>query len=56
MRRAEIRTAARASSQLDAHPHPFRHHLGTSMVNDNIPLTVIQDVLDHGFEVEMTAR
>src|SRR5947207_10354536 len=25
------------------------------MVNDNIPLTVIQDVLDHG-SVEMTAR
>ena len=37
------------------HPHLFRHHLGTSMVNENIPLTVIQEVLDHG-SMEMTAR
>ena len=40
---------------LDVHPHLFRHHLGTSMVNENIPLTVIQEVLDHG-SIEMTAR
>ena len=40
---------------LDVHPHLFRHHVGTSMVNDNIPLTVIQKVLDHG-SIEMTAR
>ena len=54
VRRAEIRTAE-GQLALDVHPHLFRHHLGTSMVNDNIPLTVIQDVLDHG-SVEMTAR
>jgi integrase len=54
VRRAEIRTA-RGKLALDVHPHLFRHHLGTSMVNDNIPLTVIQDVLDHG-SIEMTAR
>ena len=54
VRRAEIRTAE-GKLALDVHPHLFRHHLGTSMVNENIPLTVIQDVLDHG-SVEMTAR
>jgi Phage integrase family len=54
VRRAEICTAE-GQLALDVHPHLFRHHLGTSMVNDNIPLTVIQDVLDHG-SVEMTAR
>jgi integrase len=54
VRRAEIRTAG-GKLALDLHPHLFRHHLGTSMVNDNIPLTVIQDVLDHG-SIEMTAR
>lgn len=37
------------------YPHLFRHHLGTSMVNDGIPLTVIQDVLGHG-SMEMTAH
>ncbi len=54
VRRAEIRTAA-GKLALDLHPHLFRHHLGTSMVNENIPLTVIQEVLDHG-SMEMTAR
>jgi len=54
VRRAEIRTAD-GELALDVHPHLFRHHLGTSMVNENIPLTVIQDVLDHG-SIEMTAR
>jgi integrase len=54
VRRAEIRTAT-GELALDIHPHLFRHHLGTSMVNENIPLTVIADVLDHG-SVEMTAR
>jgi len=37
------------------HPHLFRHHVGTSMVNEKIPLTVIQKVLDHG-SIEMTAH
>jgi integrase/ferredoxin len=54
VRRAEIRTAD-GKLALGVHPHLFRHHLGTSMVNENIPLTVIQDVLDHG-SIEMTAR
>jgi ferredoxin len=54
VRRAEIRTAA-GKLALDIYPHLFRHNVGTSMVNDNIPLTVIQDVLDHG-SIEMTAR
>ncbi len=54
VRSAEIRTAE-GRLALDVHPRLFRHHLGTSMVNENIPLTVIQDVLDHG-SIEMTAR
>jgi len=33
----------------------FRHHVATSMVNEKIPLTVIQKVLDHG-SIEMTAH
>ena len=37
------------------HPHRFRHHLGTSLVNEGIPLPVIQRVLDHG-SIRMTAR
>jgi ferredoxin len=40
---------------LGVHPHLFRHHVGTSMVNEKIPLTVIQKVLDHG-SIEMTAH
>jgi ferredoxin len=54
VRTAEIRTAV-GELALDVHPHLFRHHLGTSMVNENIPLTVIAEVLDHG-STEMTAR
>ena len=54
VRRAEIRTGG-GELALDVHPHLFRHHLGTSMVNENIPLTVIQEVLNHG-SMEMTAR
>jgi hypothetical protein len=37
------------------HPHLFRHHIGTSMVNEGIPLTVIAKVLDHQ-SLDMTAR
>ena len=37
------------------HPHRFRHHLGTSLVNEGVPLSVIQRVLDHG-SIRMTAR
>ncbi|MGO9753302.1 MAG: tyrosine-type recombinase/integrase [Solirubrobacteraceae bacterium] len=54
VRRAEIRRAG-GELALGVHPHLFRHHLGTSMVNENIPLTVIQEVLNHG-SMEMTAR
>ena len=54
VRWAEIRTAE-GELALDIYPHLFRHNVGTSMVNENIPLTVIAEVLDHG-SMEMTAR
>jgi site-specific recombinase XerD len=54
VRRAEIRTPD-GELALDVHPHLFRHHVATSMVNDNVPLTVIQKVLDHG-SMLMTAH
>lgn len=38
-----------------AHPHLFRHHMGTSLVNDGVPLQVIAEVLDHS-SLEMTAH
>ena len=37
------------------HAHAFRHHLGTSLVNSNVPLLVIQKLFDHA-SIEMTAR
>lgn len=37
------------------YPHLFRHHLGTSMVNDGVPLPVIQKIFDHA-TIVMTAR
>jgi site-specific recombinase XerD len=53
VRKAEIRDSrGRLASWV--HPHRFRHHLGTSMVNEGVPLPVIQRVLDHG-SIEMTA-
>ena len=53
VRKAEIRDShGRLASWM--HPHRFRHHLGTSMVNEGVPLSVIQRVLDHG-SIEMTA-
>ncbi|MGI9099214.1 MAG: tyrosine-type recombinase/integrase [Solirubrobacteraceae bacterium] len=54
VRSAEIRLAD-GTLALSIHPHLFRHHVATSMVNDNVALTVIQKVLDHG-SVEMTAH
>ena len=54
VRRAEIRTPG-GKLALELHPHLFRHNLATSLVNDEIPLTVIQQVLDHG-SMEMTAH
>jgi Phage integrase family len=54
VRTAEIRDSqGRLASWL--HPHQFRHHLGTSLVNEGVPLPVIQRVLDHG-SIRMTAR
>jgi len=37
------------------HPHLSRHHLGASMVNDGVPLQVIQKLFDHA-SIAMTAR
>ena len=54
VRKAEIRDSG---GQLATwvHPHLFRHHLGTHLVNEKVPLPVIQKVLDHD-SVEMTAH
>jgi site-specific recombinase XerD len=54
IRTAEIRTAD-GQLALGVHPHLFRHHLASSMVAEEIPLLVVQKVLDHG-SVEMTAH
>lgn len=54
IRAAEIRTAD-GRLALGVHPHLFRHHLASSMVAEEIPLLVVQKVLDHG-SVEMTAH
>lgn len=43
------------SLAIDIHPHLFRHHVGTSMVNAGVPLPVVQRVLDHQ-SVQMTAH
>jgi Phage integrase family len=51
---AEIRDSqGRLASWM--HPHRFRRHLGTSLVNEGVPLSVIQRVLEHG-SIRMTAR
>ena len=54
-----VRTAEIRDSQgrlaLWVHPHRFRHHLATSMVNDGVPLPVIQRVLDHA-TIAMTSH
>ena len=54
VRKADIRDG---DGQLASwvHPHLFRHHLATSLVNDGVSLPVIQKLLDHA-SVEMTAR
>jgi integrase len=54
VRKAEIRDSQGGLARW-VHPHRFRHHLGTSMVNEGVPLPVIQRVLDHA-SIEMTAR
>lgn len=54
VRKAEIRDS-QGRLAVWVHPHRFRHHLGTSMVNEGVPLSVIQRVLDHD-SIEMTAR
>jgi integrase len=54
VRKAEIRDSrGRLASWV--HPHRFRHYLGSSMVNEGVPLPVIQRVLDHA-SIAMTAR
>lgn len=54
VRKADIRDS---DGQLASwvHPHLFRHHLATSLLNDGVALPVIQKLLDHA-SVEMTAR
>jgi site-specific recombinase XerD len=37
------------------HPHLFRHHLATTLINDGVSLPVIQKVLDHA-TIAMTVR
>lgn len=54
VRKAEIRDS-HGRLAVWVHPHRFRHHLGRSMVNEGVPLSVIQRVLDHA-SIEMTAR
>ena len=52
--KAEIRDS-RGRLAVWVHPHRFRHYLGSSMVNEGVPLPVIQRVLDHA-SIAMTAR
>ena len=54
VRKAKIRDS-QGRLAVWVHPHRFRHHLATSLVNEGVPLSVIQRVLDHG-SIEMTAR
>ncbi|MGA2165927.1 MAG: site-specific integrase [Solirubrobacteraceae bacterium] len=54
VRKAEIRDS-QGRLAVWVHPHRFRHHLGTSLVNEGIPLSVIQRVLDHA-SIAMTAH
>ncbi len=54
VRKASIRDGE-GKLATSVHPHLFRHHLGTSLVNEGVPLPVIQRVLDHA-SIEMTAR
>lgn len=54
VRKADIRDAnGRLATWV--HPHLFRHHLGTSMVNEDVPLTVIKKLFDHA-SIRMTER
>ncbi len=53
MHKAEIRDS-RGRLAVWVHPHRFRHYLGSSMVNEGVPLPVIQRVLDHA-SIAMTA-
>lgn len=54
VRKAEIRDS-HGRLAVWVHPHRFRHHLGTSLVNEGVPLSVIQRVLDHA-STRMTAH
>ncbi len=53
VRRANIRSAD-GTLAVALHPHLFRHHLTTTLVNDRVPLPVIQRVLDHA-SIQMTS-
>lgn len=37
------------------HPHLFRHHVGTTLINDGVPITVVAKMLDHN-SLQMTSR
>ena len=53
VRKADIRGSdGKLAERL--HPHLFRHHLATSLVNDRVPLPVIQRILDHA-SIQMTS-
>jgi integrase len=49
----EVRDAARRPAKITA--HQFRHTVGTRMINNEVPLEIVQRMLDHG-SPEMTAR
>jgi integrase len=53
VRKANIR-GSDGKLALELHPHLFRHHLATSLVNDRVPLPVIQRILDHA-SIQMTS-
>jgi integrase len=53
VRKADIRRSD-GKLAVGLHPHLFRHHLATSLVNDRVPLPVIQRILDHA-SIQMTS-
>jgi integrase len=53
VRKANVR-GSDGELALELHPHRFRHHIATSLVNDRVPLPVIQRILDHA-SIQMTS-
>ena len=49
----DVRDAAGRPAKITA--HQFRHTVGTRMINNEVPLDIVQRMLDHG-SPEMTAR